>query len=246
MITLEQKQFFTTMGFVVLPGLIPPQRVHAMRERIEDLCARWDSEEARRVGAQQEVESGNADAVTRTAETVRKFARLTPFEPIFREQAEDEALTAIVAELIGNPVLLYDDQAMLKPPFVGSAKLAHQDNAYFRIEPSDACVTCWMALDDATVENGCLHYVAGSHKWGLLPHRAIEGTPHLVPDLPEDVEWTTAPAKAGDVVIHHSLTVHFSPDNRSSSWRRSFICHYVRADATIPGKDPAQLLRVRD
>jgi phytanoyl-CoA hydroxylase len=60
------------------------------------------------------------------------------------------------------------------------------------------------------------------------------------------VEWTPAPAKAGDVVIHHSLTVHFSPDNQSPFWRRSFICHYVRADAMMPHKDPTQLLRVRD
>jgi phytanoyl-CoA hydroxylase len=245
MLTGEQKRFFAEMGFVIVPNLIPSHRLEAMRRRIEELCERWDSEEARRVGAQQEAEAGNPIAV-RTAATVRKFSGLTRYEPIFREQAMDETLTAIVAELIGTPLLLYDDQAMLKPPFVGSAKLPHQDNAYFRVEPADACVTCWMALDDATVENGCLHYIAGSHKWGLLPHRAIPGTPHLVPDLPDEVEWTPAPAKAGDVVIHHSLTVHFSPDNRSPFWRRSFICHYVRADAMMPQKDPTQLLLVRD
>lgn len=238
----EQIEAYWRDGFVVVEDVVPPQRLQAMIQRIEELCAAWDSEEARRVGVQQEAEAGAATTV-RTQQTVRKFSYLYKHEPIFREQALDPALGRIVSELIGSPVLLYADQAFLKPPELGSPKLPHQDNAHFEVTPDDAVITCWLALDDATIENGCLHYLAGSHRTGLMAHKSIPGTPHLVPDLPEEPEWVPAPVKAGSMVAHHGLAVHYSPENRSNHWRRSFACHYVQGGANIPKQDPSTLLQ---
>jgi phytanoyl-CoA hydroxylase len=244
-LTDTERAFYAENGYVAVPDIVPAERVFAMRRRIEELCAAWDSDEARRVGAQQEADIRGAVTAEKTGQTVRKFSNLVPFEPIFHGHATDGALLDIVEDLIGAPLGLYADQALLKPPLVGSAKLPHQDNAYFRVEPADAVITCWCALDDATVENGCMHYLAGSHKDGLVDHAAIEGTPHLVPPEFDPDKATAVPLKAGGVVLHHSLTLHYTPDNRTDQWRRAFVCHYVRLDATMPGKSGGGLLRVR-
>src|SRR5205823_5661150 len=105
-------------------------RVDALRQRIEELCALWESESAKQVGAQQEAEIAGAEATPRSAGAVRKFSSLYAHEPLFADHARSPELVDMAEELIGRPLRLYADQALLKPPFVGSSKLPHQDNAY--------------------------------------------------------------------------------------------------------------------
>jgi ectoine hydroxylase-related dioxygenase (phytanoyl-CoA dioxygenase family) len=134
---------------------------------------------------------------------------------------------------------------MLKPAFHGSAKPLHQDNSYFRVTPMDGGVTCWLAVDDATIENGCMNYVAGSHKLGLIPHKDIPNTPHRVPadGIPIGPE-TPVPVPAGSAIFHHLLTLHSSKANNSPHARRAWALHYVNAAANLGDRDPAKLLRV--
>jgi phytanoyl-CoA hydroxylase len=249
-ITQAQREQFREQGFLAVEGVIPPDRVAALRDRIEALCRQADSAEAQRLHAQIEPEvrsAGAASAVAVAPElAVRKFDSLTQHEPLFREHARFAPLVDLVAGLIGTPLSLYTDQAMLKPPRYGSEKPPHQDNAYFQIDPADGGVTAWCALDDATVANGCMEYVAGSHRLGLVEHEGIAGTPHLVPKG-EQGSYVAVPVQAGAVVFHHLLTLHRSKPNRSDTWRRAFICHYVRSDAHMPRLRPGAppLLQVR-
>ena len=246
-LTTAQRAAFEERGFLAVEGVIPPERVAALRERFEQLSRQLDSAEAQRLHAQVEpdVRSGVATAVAPEL-AVRKFDSLTKYEPLFREHALYPPLVDLVAGLIGTPLSLYTDQAMLKPPRYGSEKPPHQDNAYFQIDPADAGVTAWCALDDATVENGCMEYVSGSHRLGLVAHEGIAGTPHLVPKG-EQGSYVAVPVKAGAVVFHHLLTLHRSKPNHSDTWRRAFICHYVRSDARMPRlrPDAPPLLKVR-
>jgi ectoine hydroxylase-related dioxygenase (phytanoyl-CoA dioxygenase family) len=53
------------------------------------------------------------------------------------------------------------------------------------------------------------------------------------------------PLAAGGVIFHHACTLHYSPANQTDRWRRAFVCHYVRGDAVMPGKDPAALPLLR-
>lgn len=244
-LTDEQKRFFRENGFLGVENVVAPELVAAMRQRIEELCEAWNSDEARRVGAQQEADVAGAVTDAKTAQTVRKFADLVTHEPIFKEHALNPALLDLVEDLIGIPLNLYADQALLKPPRVGSEKMPHQDNAYFRVEPSDAVITVWCALDDATVENGCMHYLPGTHRGGLVSHQAIPGTPHLVPEGFDPDKAVPVPIHAGGIVFHHSLTHHYSPMNTTNQWRRAFVCHYIRADAVASEKALDTMLRVR-
>ena len=229
-LTPEQKQFWEDNGFLAVENVIPPELVAAERERFEWLCEHWDSPEAKRCNVGHEVglpreQWGSA--------SVRKFHGLFPHDPVFRSHATHPNLLAIVAELIGRPFGLFEDQAMLKPPSLGSPKPPHQDNAYFKVHPDGAVITCWGAVDDATVENGCMRYFPGSHKRGLLKHNWIKDTPHQVPDGLNMDDAVAVPLKAGGVAFHHGLTLHMSHANTSKNWRRSFICHYARSDADL-------------
>jgi len=213
-LTPMQVAFFKENGFLAVPDVVPAARVAAMRTRIEELCERWESEEARRLGVQQEAEAG-APIAERSSRTVRKLSFLARHELIFGEHARDPVLLDIVEDLIGSPLALYADEAFLKPPFHGSEKLPHQDNAYFGVQPDAALITCWTALDDATVENGCMHYLAGSHKLGVLDHEPIPGTPHRTPKGVDLGEAVAVPIQAGGVILHHALVLHFSPGNQT-------------------------------
>ena len=119
----------------------------------------------------------------KTALTVRKFSGLTPHEPVFDEYMRESTVADAAAELIGTPLGLHGDQALLKPPEFGSEKPFHQVNAYFQVTSDDAVITCWCALDEATMENGCLHYLAGFHKRGLVEHELERFTGSDEPSL---------------------------------------------------------------
>jgi len=100
-------------------------------------------------------------------------------------------------------------------------------------------------VDEATLENGCMRFIPGSHKWGLIDHTPLPGQEHNL--SPQHVDLSTeiaVPCKAGDVALFHTLVLHHSLPNRTDQWRRSFICHYIHPDAKAPS-DPGRLPRIQ-
>lgn len=148
--------------------------------------------------------------------------------PVLCRYATSPKLVEVAVALLGPDVRLYWDQAVSKPPGATSDVPWHQDNGYTAVEPPEY-VTCTVALDDATIENGCLWIQPGSHRQGVRPHRptdfffqvGYEGTETGVP-----VE-----ARAGDVVVFSSLTLHRTGPNLSQRPRRSWVIQFCRGDA---------------
>lgn len=230
-LTPAQVQSYRNDGYLVVEDVFPLATIDALCARLDWLCEHWEAPEARQVGVMQEADIKGGTTAVKAAQTVRKFARLTAHEPDFRAFATGPLLVGLVSQLIGlpgQPLYLADDQAFMKPPRVGSRKELHQDNAYFLVTPDDAVVTAWCALDDATVDNGCMHYVPGSHAKGLVEHESIPGTPHMVPKGYKLEDAVPAPVRRGGIVFHHGLALHYSPPNLTDRWRRAFACHYVR------------------
>lgn len=224
-------------GYVVIPDLIDPQTLAEISRRID---ASVQGKGAPPVSADHSFEDGGDRKV------VRKLVDLAASDPFFAGVARRPSILEVVAALTGaRGVLLYSDQAFLKPALHGSEKPLHQDNAYFTVAPMDAGVTCWLAVDEATVSNGCMNYLPGSHRLGLVEHACIAGTPHLVPTTRSPVAEVPCPIPAGSAIFHHLLVLHGSKANRSPLPRRAWAMHFVADHASCPARPAAAMLRVR-
>jgi ectoine hydroxylase-related dioxygenase (phytanoyl-CoA dioxygenase family) len=141
-----------------------------------------------------------------------------------------------------KPVRFWHDQIFYKPAKKGGVVAWHQDYSYWTRTIPIAHITCWCALDDATIENGCLHYIPGSHKWGLMPKPVIAGELEGIKDFLNDEQKEKfahpqpAPVKAGEAIFHHSLTLHGSGENKSSRPRRAFVINAF-ADGVMSDSD---------
>jgi ectoine hydroxylase-related dioxygenase (phytanoyl-CoA dioxygenase family) len=213
-------------GWAVVEGVFSPQEAEAL------------AQVALEVGAEDLAADQSNFTADRSAEgqlAPRKIAFPFTKHAAFRAFALDPRLTGLVSQLMGQAPLLATDQIFMKPPRFGSAKPYHQDNFYFRLSPPDQALTAWIALDDVDEQNGCLRYIAGSHKGEVLPHTAIPGEPYnLVPDpaLIDLSRETLAPVCKGGVVFHHSKVLHTSHRNESARWRRGYATHWVSALVT--------------
>ena len=112
---------------------------------------------------------GQMDATKREV-LVRKLTRFIGFDPRLDVLGQDERLLNVLNRMMGEPPRLFANQAMLKPPGIGREKPWHQDHAYFNL-PLDTCIiSAWVALDDATPENGCMHVIPKSQQDGPVVH----------------------------------------------------------------------------
>jgi hypothetical protein len=151
----------------------------------------------------------------------------------------------VASQLLGNmPVRFWHDQLFYKPAKKGGVVAWHQDYSYWTRTKPVAHLTCWCGLDDSTKENGCLQYIAGSHKWGLLPKPVIAGELHGIKDFLNEEQKKQfdnpqyAEVKAGEAIFHHPLTLHGSGENKSDKPRRAFVINVfadgVRSDSDDP------------
>ena len=149
------------------------------------------------------------------------------------------------SQLLGNvPVRFWHDQIFWKPPKQGGVVAWHQDYSYWTRTKPVAHLTCWCGLDDSTKENGCLQYIHGSHKWGLLPKPVIAGKLHGIKDFLNEAQKKQfeypqyAEVKAGEAIFHHSLTLHGSGANTSSKPRRAFVINAFADGVTSDSNEP--------
>jgi phytanoyl-CoA hydroxylase len=139
----------------------------------------------------------------------------------------------VLQSLLGANPILYQDMALVKPPFIGSEKPWHQDNAYFSVTPLEAICGVWIALDDATVQNGCMHTIAGGHKLGALRHHHDRDC-EIVPDrLADQDEIIPIELPAGGAMFFSGMLPHQTPPNSSPARRRALQFHYRAADSII-------------
>jgi ectoine hydroxylase-related dioxygenase (phytanoyl-CoA dioxygenase family) len=156
---------------------------------------------------------------------VRCLHNLIEQHPTFREMAGDQTVVDLAELALGYEPLYYRAISTLKHPSVGSAFPWHQDFAYWGKGRPDM-IGIWIALHDATTENGCLEIIPKSHRWGVLPYE--ENNPGN-PILSDEQEAGRIPAevKAGDALLFHALLVHRSSPNQSEKERCAVIFEYT-------------------
>lgn len=166
------------------------------------------------------------------AALVRKIDQCAERDEVFMSHAANPRILDVVETLIGPDIKLYGSQCFMKPPG-GIEKPYHQDSAYFTIDPPEL-VTCWTALDDATIANGCLWVIPGSHREGLLDHDEPWQVGDRVDQQVRSSQFDRSrerpvELKAGDSSFHHSMLLHRSGANVTDRPRRGLAVHYMSA-----------------
>jgi non-haem Fe2+, alpha-ketoglutarate-dependent halogenase len=165
--------------------------------------------------------------------------------------AAHPAILDAVEDLIGPDILVYTSTWFIKEPDSAAIAAWHQDATYFGLRPY-VHVTAWLALTDATAENGCMEFIPGSHRRGQLPHRAgvvaasVNRAGQAVVGDIDDAPAVHAPLRAGEFSLHHTLCLHRSQPNRSRDRRIGLAVSYVPTSVRHLGvrhKTPAMLVR---
>lgn len=157
---------------------------------------------------------------------------LLAFDTGFLNFARIPEILDMVAQLIGDDLALWNSSLFAKPAGKGRRVPWHQDGEYWPIRPLATC-SVWLAIDDATVDNGCLEVIPGSHRGGNLLDHEMNSSPDLSLPLQLKADQFDASRavpitlEAGQVSFHDVFLVHGSAPNRSDSPRRGMTLRYM-------------------
>jgi ectoine hydroxylase-related dioxygenase (phytanoyl-CoA dioxygenase family) len=213
-ITAEQARRFDEDGFFVLEHVFDPSELAAVDAAIAPGAAQAQEFLERQPGGR----FGVAGADTQTI-----APHLAARSETLRGCCRHPMLAGLCRDLIGPDVRLYWDQAVYKQPHSSEPVLWHQDNGYTFVEPQ-SYLTCWIAITDATTDNGCVVVMPGAHRDGTLAHRATPIGYECWGDRTHAVE---VPVRAGSVVVFTSLTPHSTERNRTDHVRKAYIVQYA-------------------
>ena len=144
----------------------------------------------------------------------------------------------IVSRLIGDPFFLHLDQMFLKPGGSGTGTSWHQDNAYFKIADPLKGMAMWIAVHDATLANGTLHLIPGSHQEAYDHGRDPHSDHHITCEVPEECAEAIE-VEAGGAIFFCYGTAHATKNNSTTIDRAGIAFHFLNV-----GYASADLLRL--
>lgn len=223
-----QRSAFDRDGYLVLDRVIPPEVLARMVAEIDP--AEAEVEAFLRTQDEGRVFIARAEEITFTVHLVTR-------SPWLADVVRARLFRELTADLVGPDVRLYWDQAVYKKPGTVAPFPWHQDNGYTFVEPQ-AYLTCWIALTDATVDNGCPMVVPGMHRAGTYHHELTDLGWVCLDDVPDPVAVEVA---AGSIVVFSTLTPHCTGANVTTETRKAYIVQYAHDGAEVlrPGPDGA-------
>ncbi|MBO7742846.1 phytanoyl-CoA dioxygenase family protein [Paenibacillus sp. MWE-103] len=215
---------YREQGFVAIEGMLAPGEAEACIAALMELI--MDPEPKAKIQftrPQRELATAEERELA-----VRKVYDYVDAHPALHAAAFHPAIGAVVGKLLGEPAKLAQDQALLKPPYGGGEKPWHQDMAYGNLSYEKAVVGVWIALDEAGLDNGCMHVIPGSHADGANPHYAVRDWQLCDANVAVDRD-VAVPLKPGGALFFHGLLHHGTPFNVSAKRRRALQFHYAPA-----------------
>lgn len=223
----EQIRFFQDNGFLSTGPLATEEELAVLRQiydRLFEQRAGWEA------GDQFDLAGTDEDGRPVSLPQILNPSRYAP------ELLEGEYFAnalALARQLLGEDAEFTGEHAILKPARIGSPTPWHQDEAYWPPEYDYNALSLWMPLQPATLENGCMEFLPGSHKGEILPHQSIGNNPRIH-GLELAVELDTSsrvscPLPAGGATVHLCRTLHYTGPNRSEEPRRALILNFGTA-----------------
>jgi len=274
MLTESQKQQYQRDGFIILPNFKTPAEIAALRARAAQIVADFDPSAAAGVFSTKEQEKTTDDYFLGSDNTIRCFFEEEAFgadgqlkqdkslsinkighamhdlDPDFRAFTADARLEAVARDIGLAQPQIWQSMYIFKQPGIGGEVRWHQDATYFDTAPVSV-TTFWFALEDATLENGCMWAEPGGHRTPMRERFLRHGDQVRMEKL-DDTPWpdnsTAVPleCKAGSLVCFHGLLPHYSAPNRSAVSRHAYTLHvtdghtvyspqnWIQRDASLP------------
>jgi phytanoyl-CoA hydroxylase len=190
----------------------------------------------------KDIKTGEADGINEDSDYFAKvfdqLLNLWQTNSEVKEMMFDQRIGKMAAQLAGvNGIRIWHDQALIKRPWANPTAW-HLDTPFWSFSDRNA-ISIWVALDNATLENGCLFFIPGSHKLTSFDKitigRNMDGVFETYPKL-KNMATTAAPMKAGSCSFHNGLTVHGANANMTNGFRRAMTCAYMPEGNTFNGE----------
>ena len=240
-LTKDQVEFFHTNGYLPRVRLLNYKQIEALRA---DLALLTNPNHPGRELFYEYNTNESSDPATVLFHALGAWR----VAPGFHDLLWHPAFLVPAAQLLEGPVRFWHDQIFSKPAYHGGIVAWHQDYSYWTRTQPMKHLSCWIGLDDSTRENGCLHYIPGSHRWNLLPvtglandMEAIESV--LTPEQKETFNPVAIELKQGEASFHHPLMVHGSYANSTARSRRATVINVFR-DGVLSASDKPLLAGV--
>jgi phytanoyl-CoA hydroxylase len=256
---------FEAAGVLVLHDFVSTAECDALRARAAKLVAEFDATDVRSVFSTTEQTQLDDNYFIESGDKIRFFLESDAFtadgnlrqekehclnkmghamhdlDPVFDRFSRNPDL-AEVARRVGfiDPLIL-QSMYIFKPPNIGGEVVCHQDSTYLYTEP-ESCVGFWFALEDATLENGCMQFIPGGHKLPLKQRNYRGADGKLVTETLDDSPWPEdskrpAAAPAGTLVVFDGRAPHLSAANRSSKSRHAYTLHVIDRRCHYPANN---------
>ncbi|MYN26312.1 phytanoyl-CoA dioxygenase family protein [Duganella levis] len=253
MLTESQKQQYQRDGFIVIPGFKSAEEIARLRARAAQIVNDFDPAAQSGIFSTIEQEKTTDDYFLGSDNTVRCFFEEEAFgvdgqlkqakelsinkighamhdlDPAFRAFTADARLEELARELGLSDPKVWQSMYIFKQPGIGGEVRWHQDATYFDTDPVSV-TTFWFALEDATLDNGCMWAEPGGHR-GPMRERFLRNGDDVRMEKLSDMGWpdnsTAVPleCKAGSLVCFHGLLPHYSAPNRSAVSRHAYTLH---------------------
>ena len=235
-LTPAQIDIYHQNGFLVIKNFLDPSELEHWRAVTDEAVA--ERLEASKGQEFERALNNQADPNGYYAKIFVQCIKLADTHQGMHDLMHDPRLGEVVGRLAGvDGIRIWHDQALIKPPF-GNPTGWHLDNPYWSFYSRDA-ISMWVALDDATLGNGCLWYVPGSHKTASFENANIgKNIGDLFDVYPEwrTLETVACPCPAGSAVFHNGLTAHGAGANMTSRPRRAMTCAYMPEGSSFNGQ----------
>lgn len=215
-LTEKQKKFFAEEGFLVIENLLSEQEVRYYSKLYNSFLD--NSIDATKYRSDLSGGMGKKEKITQ----IMVPSKLVP--DLLKKPLHQKTLE-IAKKLMGEDIELDFDMLINKAPYTDTVTPWHQDEAYWITMPDKRAASCWMAIDPAYKENGCMWYTPKSHLRPILPHRQVGNKGALECEGTEK-DSVCVPLEPGSCVFHQGGTLHYSRGNSTADHRRALITNF--------------------